>query len=535
MIKTSKDTTRRLLDIHGWSGILLGLALYVVVLTGSIVVFSHEIGAWSVSGHKMDHALAGKIDGKLTELAGQVDPEYLHDVNIWQNSAGYLVAFFHTHVTKENGMLTDQGTRFVLNPETLEVVSRSDGYGDDMPQVQSSYLEDFFIDLHVQLHAPDPIGLYLTGILGLVLLVSAVTGLILHRHLIKDMFLSPRLSSRVMNTRDRHNLAGTWSIVFSILVAFTGAFYSFALTLGLPVLAITAFEGDQQRAAEAIFGTPSVEDDTPKAFVGLEGIVARVQQKDAAGSIPVFIVVEHWGRADAKLTTIHEPHEDTLFFSSHAFNGVTGEYLGQKPSVGTKPSLGDKLVGLMGVLHFGWFAGLLSKIIWLSLGLATCYVTLSGMQLWVQRREEKLAWRQMARLLAIVGFGTPIAMSTAAMGFILSYARHPELVQSWTVNGFWLGVLLSFVVGFMFNRRDVRDTAFKAVMGVILIVLPMVRLVTGDQGWGEHWASNNAVVVGMDLSLLLSGAIFLVMSSGLIGHMTFTKERSSIGVRQKQV
>jgi uncharacterized iron-regulated membrane protein len=35
-------------------------------------------------------------------------------------------------------------------------------------------------------------------------------------------------------------------------------------------------------------------------------------------------------------------------------------------------------------LHFGHFAGLLSKAIWGSLGVALCFVILSGFRLWVR-------------------------------------------------------------------------------------------------------------------------------------------------------
>lgn len=528
MIKVSQATSRRLLAVHGWSGVILGLALYVVVLTGAIVVFSHELGAWSVSGHQLDDALAGKVDNRLTELSQQVDPEYLHEVSIWQNSAGYIIAFFHTHVQTDEGKLADEGTRFVLDPTTLAVISSAQGLYEEMPAVSSSFLEDFFVDLHIRLHAPDPIGLYLTGILGLVLLVAAISGFILHRHLIKDIFLSPRISTRLLNARDRHNLAGSWGIVFSILLAFTGAFFSFATTLGLPVIALTAFEGDQQKATEVIFGEATVEDATPKAFIGLEPIIAKVRQADVAGSVPVFISIENWGRADATVTTVHAPDDQTIFFSNHQFNGTNGEYLGEKPAVGTEPSLGSTLVGLMGVLHFGWFAGVLSKIIWLSLGLATCYVTVSGLQLWVKRREQQRVWQQLARLISIIVYGTPIAMSTAAIGFLLSYVHYPQWVESWTVNGFFIGVVISFVAGALFHHADKRDAGFQLLLGISLLGLPLMRRLMAESNWQDLLAQGNTAVVALDASFLIAGCAFLLLSSGLWQQKKFSKEKNTL-------
>lgn len=524
MIKVAQDTTRRLLDIHGWSGVLLGLALYVVVFTGSIVVFTHEIGVWSASGNALEDVLSQSLDAKLIELAEQVPEQYREEAGIWQNSAGHIIANFHTHEKQEKGPPREIGTRFVIDPNSLEVISKHEGYLDEMPVISSGALEEFFVHLHINLHAPDPIGLYLTGILGLVLLISAISGVILHRHLIKDMFLSPRLSNRLLNTRDRHNLAGTWGVPFSIILAFTGAFFSFATTLGLPVIAMTAFGGDQEKAIETIIGIPPAEDPTPSAFIGIDTIVAQAKQEEIAGSSPRFISVLHWGRADAAVLTTHSPSPENIFFSNHRFDGVSGEYLGEKPTLGTESSAGGVLFGLMRVLHFGWFAGLLSKIIWISLGLATCYVTLTGLQLWVQRREAKTSWNTLSALISIIGYGTPIAMISAALGFFIASASLPDRMHDWTVDGFLIGSALSFLIGFLFYRLGLAQRVFQQITGFGLLLLPIVRIITSGQGWGTNLATGNGVVVGMDIAFLFTGILFLALSFGVVREKVFSKE-----------
>jgi len=535
MIKVAKNTTRRLLDVHGWLGVALGLALYVVVFSGAIVVFSHEIGDWSVSGHSLGDGLAGKVDDKLVELSQDIPKEYLDEVAIWQNSAGNIITFFHTHVTDDKGEPAEKGVRFVLDPASLTILSRVEGFQEDLPVISSSFLERFYIDLHVRLHAPGSLGLYLTGILGLVLFISAVSGFILHRHLIKDIFLSPRLSTRLLNTRDRHNLAGTWGIVFSILLAFTGAFFSFATTLGLPVIAITAFAGDREQAIETIVGIPPVEDDTPKQFIGIEKIIEQARQPEVAGSVPAFLFIQHWGRADAVVLTTHEPTDDNMFFTTHKFDGVTGEYKGDKPRFGNVPSTGDTLVGLMGVLHFGWFAGLMSRIIWLSLGLATCYVTLTGLQLWMQRREKDSRWQSLSKLISIVGYGTPIAMVGAAMGFLMSYSVVTRSVEAWTVNGFLIGVALSFVVGFLYKSSERRERTFQQITGLQLISLSLIHTVSSGQNWSELLANHHGSVVALNITFLIAGMILLFLSTGVMRKSNYTKENTTPSTSDKMV
>lgn len=520
MINLSNISGRRLTDIHGWAGVLFGLALYIVVFSGAIVVFSHEIGAWSVSGHKLGDGLQGKIDHRLVELSSTIPEEYKDEVGIWQNSSGELIAFFHTHVKDETGEIKEKGTRFVLDPNTLAIISQLEGYNDELPHVTSGFLEEFLVKLHIQLHAPDPIGLYLTGILGLVLLVSAVSGFIIHRHLIKDIFISPRLNTRLLNTRDRHNLAGSWGLVFSIVLAFTGAFFSFATTLGLPVIAMTAFGGDQEKAITAIYGEPAVVDPTPEKFIGIEDIIAQSKQANIAGSDPIFVFIEHWGRADALVSTIHQPSDDHILYTTHKFSGTTGKYIGEKSAVGTQPSAGSALIGMMGVLHFGWFAGLFSRIIWLSLGLATCYVTITGLQLWVQRREKEERWQELAKLIPIVGYGLPIAMVGAAIGFILTYSHSTELVESWTVDGFLIGIVISFIIGLSLSTAEKSKQVLQRVLGVGLILLPVIR------GFSHEIYIGDVGIVALDISLIISGIILLVVSRKSNAHFIKDETKS---------
>ncbi|MEM7741813.1 MAG: PepSY domain-containing protein, partial [Pseudomonadota bacterium] len=65
MSLANKAQSKRLLAVHGWSAVVLGLFLYVVVLTGSIAVLSNEIGLWSGGGngqhHVFDHPLHDRL------------------------------------------------------------------------------------------------------------------------------------------------------------------------------------------------------------------------------------------------------------------------------------------------------------------------------------------------------------------------------------------------------------------------------------------------------------------------------------------
>ncbi|WP_116367030.1 PepSY-associated TM helix domain-containing protein [Parahaliea mediterranea] len=512
MIKLSQERTRRLIAVHGWSAVVCGLFLYVVVLTGAVAVLVHEIGAWSVGGSKVAEPMAVPMDATLRTLAQQVPEAQREDVSLFANAAGELVVFFHTHqLNPATGNMEDFGTLMDVDPRSGEVLRSREGYGGEVFNAgPGDALDRFIVDLHVNLHLPDPWGLYATGILGLVMLVAAISGLLIHRHLIKDAFVAPRPSGALLQKKDRHVLAGTWGLVFGFVLAFTGSFFSFATALGLPLVAITAFGGDQVAAIETLVGAPAASDDTPAPMANLDAMHERSARE--AGSVPLFTSVAHWGRADSQVLVFHSPAEGQLTGTSNLFDGASGEFLGVKPSLGTVPSAGTVAFDLMGPLHFGNFAGLLSKIVWVCLGLAMCYVTITGLQLWLQRREHDPLWQRLAGSVEVVAYGTPIALAGAAHAFFLSYGRADT--HLWVASGFIGFSILSILVGLVLPRAALHRT-LAGCLGALLVLLPLTRMLLGGTPWAAALATGNGVVVAMDMVMVLSGVICARVAAGL--------------------
>ncbi len=497
--------------IHGWSGTVLGLLLYVVLLTGAVAVFALQIGSWSASGVKSQQPFAQPLDGTLRALAAQVPAEYRDDIGVFSNSAGHIVAFLHAHTKDADGEIGDKGVLFELHPETHEILAQREGFAADVLGADPwGALDDFLVDLHINLHLPDPWGLYATGVLGLLMLASAISGILIHRHLIKDLFVAPRFSSLLLNARDRHNLAGSWGLPFAIVLAFTGAFLSFALSLGLPTVSTVAFGGDHAAMIERLVGAPEAADPTPAPLADIDVMLAASAK--AAGSAPTGFSVHHWGRADATVTVFHEPPEGDLTVAQQVFDGVSGVHLGSKPPLGTEPSVGSAVFQLMIPLHFGTFAGMLSRTVWFALGLAMCYVTLTGLQLWLQRRSDEPLWRHLARAVPIFGYGLPIAIAGSGIGFFLSLPADSTLF--WTPVGFLIAAALAIAAGLAVRQDRTLSQLYRLMLGVSLIALPLLRMAMGGAGWEALAASDNTAIAIFDLVLLLAGASFVLAAIG---------------------
>jgi hypothetical protein len=190
------------------------------------------------------------------------------------------------------------------------------------------------------------------------------------------------------------------------------------------------------------------------------------------------------------------------------YDGATARFEKEKPLVGMRPSAGGTLAGIMSPLHFGNFAGLLSKAIWFGLGFAMCYVTYTGLRLWLVRREEKsrsLGW--LDRLLVIVGLGLPLALLASAAAFLIAMPLGTAVY--WTTATFVIVSLAIIVGGFAWRSSAAFGTVLQVATAATLLILPPLRLATGGPGWATAIAAGQPIIAGLDLGFLVAGGWLL--------------------------
>ncbi|MEM8553496.1 MAG: PepSY-associated TM helix domain-containing protein [Pseudomonadota bacterium] len=495
--------SKRLLSIHGWSGVLLGLLLYVCIFTGAIVVFEREINIWSQGQLAQSEGLGTRVDHYFRVNARDVDPRYYEEVSIFRTAGGNFNYRFHTHETDpDTGRIVEPTVRLTVDGETGEVIDRFEGLPGDQGPNPGTALRNFWVDLHVQLYVPAPWGLYLTGILGLAMMAAAVSGILLHKHMIRDAFVSARSSMRLVGARDLHVLAGTWGLPFAILLAFTGAFFSLAGTVGVPAMAWVAFNGDQEEMIETIIGLPEDLSTTPASMASLDYIIKDAHER--TGGAVQSIQIMNYNTERARVMVRLSPAEGNLTGTTLGFDGPTRAFLGEQPAFGQDPSMGASLLSLIAPLHFGNFAGVLSKTVWLGLGLASAWVAATGMLLWTKRRQDEPLWQRFRHTIVGVIWGLPIAMLVSAVAYFFTLpAGDPHF---WTPMGFLAGAL--GVVALAWDRDRAQDKLSLA-LALLCIAMPLLRLVTGGASWSEALIAGAAEILIIDLLLVVGGLVLL--------------------------
>ena len=193
------------------------------------------------------------------------------------------------------------------------------------------------------------------------------------------------------------------------------------------------------------------------------------------------------------------------------YNGATGELIRERPIVGMKPSLGASLLGLIGPVHFGNFAGWWSRAVWFALGAASAYVAWSGLNLWVRRRADQRGWRALGRMTAWVGGGLPFAMAAAAAAYFISL---PSLTTVfWTPAAFLIAAALALVPALRMRSIERVPPLLFGATGILLMALPLLRAAAGGPGWGAALATGQSAVPIMDFLVVLGGVACVVSAA----------------------
>jgi uncharacterized iron-regulated membrane protein len=508
MIRLGQERTKPLLAIHGWSAVFLGLLLYAVILTGVASVFADEIGDWSSPlSASVEDAFPAGTDRMIRELAATVDPEFHEELFFFPRAGDRLYAFFHKHEIGENGKPRERGVAAEFDPRSGALIKRVEGTDEFIEaQDEANALAHFMVDLHVRLHLPNPWGLLLTGVLGLAMLVAAITGFVVHRHLIRELFTLRRRGDRLLTARDTHVIAGTWNLPFAFILAFTGSYFSFGSAFAIPAMAMVAFGGDQEQLIETIVGNPPAIDETPAAMADLDAMIADVRQR--ASAEVAFVQVQHWGRADALVTMFMHYRDGELTGPTYVYGGADGVFRYAKPSLGLTPSAGGTLFALMAPLHFGNFAGVFSKAVWFALGFAGAYVTITGLLLWTTRRQAQRGWRHLAAATYATGYGLPLGLVLAGWAYFLARAFDAD-VNAVMMSTFLIALALASALAWRVADFNTARRWLLGTCGLALFALPLLRIASGGPGWAGAVDSGLQTIVAFDLALVFGGGFCL--------------------------
>ena len=371
--KAPKNRTQWWFLLHSWLAMPIWLFLFFVCLTGTIATVSQEI-VWlfDASVRANPPADAGRMltFDEVIEVVEQDAPgAYVTQIKRPVKSQFALTAqISYPDSTSEN---------VFINPYTGEIQGRA-ANGFDFRQ--------FVRGVHGWLLIPFntgftrySLGWYLVSLLGIPMLLSLITGLIVYKKFWRG-FLHPRLrvnrGARVF-WGDFHRLSGIWSIPFIFIISVTAIWFmiqGILFEVGVP------FNGASQAPVFVARDEVPVSDQGRPPMLSPDQAIAEVNQRydnveaqDVRLPMNAFGHYRIYGRSQA-FPLVRES------FLVNPYSGSIDEAM----RVSDQPALMFTRLS-MRALHTGDFVGLSLKLVYFFFGVLLTMMVFSGMRIWMTR------------------------------------------------------------------------------------------------------------------------------------------------------
>lgn len=390
---TSRRTLSILYTLHSWAGIVTGLLMFVVCFSGAVVVFKHEIDLWANPALKdlPRAAVPAGPDAVLAALERYAPGARVERLQAPDEVSPVWFVF----------------AKLAPDARNVKLAARADS-GEIVGPVDSQ-LGQFIRTLHVFLFFGPR---WIVGFLGVAMFFLIVSGTIIHRKVLRELFTLRWGRSFRLIASDFHKAAGVWGLLFHGLIAFTGAW------LGLAPVFERAYEHlvSPPAVAAAVSRAAASPTHGPDAAAATSRSVDALMQQaahDVPGLVP-RVVSFRPGKADAAATVIfYGGLSDSLYDNASVTYGAgTGALIDKRDP--RERGFWSSFNGLMAPLHFGDFGSLVLKWLYFLLGLLPAALSLSGTLIWIDRRKHRRA--ALAPTAAVAPrVAAPLAVATSVL------------------------------------------------------------------------------------------------------------------------
>jgi uncharacterized iron-regulated membrane protein len=461
MLYASKQLIKQMLHAHKWMGVSLGAVLYLICLSGTVLVFGHEFERWQQPHiDEFDTLSPRAIDNARQQILQRSDtsPE-----TIWVMPPTDGMPRAHV-TTAEHEWFTD-----------------SEGNLTEVPLEEAGFAA-MLRHLHYYLHLPENFGMIIVGIFGVMLLGLALSGVLAHPAIIKDAFKLRLEQSYRLQQTDIHNRLSVWSLPFSLMIALTGAYIGL-ISVMVVVAAPLLYNNDRTAIMDAVYGADPIMDgeispfDTRRALDELRRIAPEAE--------PIYLAYQHPGSRKQFLEIAATLPGRLTYSEIYRFNSA-GDYVNHQ-------GLSDGPVARVVAysvyrLHFGQFGGFGVKLLYVVFGLALTVVCAGGINIWLAKRKRETrinsAW-------AALVWGTPLGLSGSALLSVF--------VPTLATGTFWGITALVLVAGIVTNCATKVRASLQWLLSASLVTLALAHL------WYTEAHTTAGIGLAVDLILLLVG------------------------------
>lgn len=343
--------------IHSFAGLLSGLFILLMSLSGAALVFHEEldqqpgIRSWPLKNLSVDSCYQA------------IQKYYPHAQvsNCTLAETNTIPVSFIIYDSSYKG-----GTRpmeVFLHPQTGQIV-KTRGGGGDMQHNFMSWLSKFHNSFHL-----GKTGEWLLGFFALVFLLSIITGLILFRKNVLAVLLFRR---EVYSRNNLHQLIGVYALIFNLVIAVTGFW-----------MQRYVFKKDFYSSYNY---TPVLKPSPPLLF-SFDSAFSALQTKHPGFTASVI----YFAQSKKGQMAVYGSRSINSFIHSRKFADAV--FLDSSGAVANtrfvnEISAGDRYDIINSQVHMGKYGGMPVKIIYFLFGLAGSLLSITGFLLWIKRKKK---------------------------------------------------------------------------------------------------------------------------------------------------
>ncbi|NVD28551.1 PepSY domain-containing protein [Parasphingorhabdus flavimaris] len=401
-------TVKKALSAHAAIGLVAGALLYIVSLTGTVAVFYQELQRVEQPNAPEMASIAPEavqrgVEAVLASEAGQPSTTHLY-----------------VHLPDS------ELPRTTVTTDTQAVHLAQDGSIAGPEQIAWS---DFLVKLHYTLNLPTLVGITIVGILGVMMLALAVSGVVAHPRIFRDAFRLRARNDNGVGLADWHNRLSVWTLPFSVAIALTGALIGLA-TITAYGIAADDYDGDVEAVYGPIFGEEGEADPRPAAVPDVAAVLAHMAREYPAVR-PTYAILHDPLTMGQHVQIVGEHDQRLIFGEYYGFNadggfthvaGLADGEWGQQAAASTYQ------------LHFGTFGGLAVKLAYLLFGVALTAICATGTYIWLgKRRRRGIEEPGLRGAWHGVIIGTPLALAITLSARLVMGNDFPFAITFWIV------------------------------------------------------------------------------------------------------
>lgn len=363
---TARSVRSILKPVHTWAGLVSGIVLALVSLTGSLVVFRAEFAKASLSSAVAANAAVERID---------LDQAAKETARFWPDSRIRRVQLARDAADPYIFQLQSEGRP----TERVAVDAHS---GRVLGTVQTGAM-DWLVDLHRNLLSGKT-GRKAVGIAGVVLFLLGATGLLMWLWGARNWsaWVSLRRSGSTRRfSFELHRFSGLWAYAFLAVISFTGMERAFPDSFREAIKSLTGGPATVQ-------GPKGIHSATTRSLADY----VRIGSAAMPDGIPIELRLPAPGKGPVDLRLYRSG--DFSPSGNHVYLDPSTASVIQVDRIVDRP-IGARFLAALAPIHYGQFGGVPVKVAWVLLGLTPVLLFVTGFLAWWRPAKAKSKQRVM--------------------------------------------------------------------------------------------------------------------------------------------